>query len=119
MSELCDGCVNDAEAEGMGEYPGYKRHTCGQDEILAAERPKLVREWVGMLCRLTRPIHNGYGEAEKGTLMVVSTTHRGKVNIKKPAACECCGIRWSCGAVHLRDLQPVRRIGPPQEARPR
>lgn len=83
------------------------------------QRPKLVREWVGLLCALTREIHNGYGSIAVGSKVVVTSTHRGKVNIRVLDRCECCGVQWSCGAVSLSNLRPLERVAPAEPARKR
>lgn len=80
------------------------------------ERPKLLREWVGLRCRLLRPVNTGHGKIKAGRTVTVTSPHRrGCVSVSADHCSEC-GVAWHCSNVDTRDLEPLERVAPPKPA---
>ena len=88
------------------------------------DRPRLLREWVGLRCRLIRNCAWGSGlSLPAGTIVdVVQTTAKGDgtgLVVRQAFPCPHCGARLERGRVRPFDLQPLDRIAPPKPARSR
>jgi hypothetical protein len=83
------------------------------------DRPKLYREWQGLVCRVRYDVRlRGGANILKGTEVVVSSPCAGGVNVHTPR-CDHCGVQWHCIRLEVGALDIVGRVAPPAPARSR
>ena len=87
---------------------------------MSLPRPKLLREWVGLRCRLVRAVRWQWGASfPPGTIVTVEATApaAGAVRVEAPC-CSTCGVALF-GNVSTDALEPIERVAPPSPARSR
>lgn len=80
--------------------------------------PKLLRQWVGLRCKLRREIRTGHQIAPAGMLVTVGSTTVGRLHCTSEP-CAHCGVRFFVRMLMPCDLEPIERVSPEDPPRKR
>lgn len=69
--------------------------------------PKLKRDWKGLVVRSRRPIHNGWVEIKRGSILTV-TYARGWMSLTTEP-CPACGVKVFISRVSVADVELLGR----------